>query len=389
MAGLGQDETAISSQDGRLTPPHVAQLLLCVVVEQHWRGVSLGAFTSELLLSQPTPLDPAVKNVWGIILNTNFGLIDDAIAGLLPLDISAGSTVVLTSTAGASDQARQAIFDFTGTLPNATTVLWPESITGRFLVHNGTTGAFSLSLGANDGSGSAAGDVAVIAQGSLVWISSDGTNVYLVRSTPPTRQVLTSGTAATYTTPFGCVRLAVRMVGGGGGGGGGGDSGPGDGTIGVATGFNGITANGGAGGGSSNGFGNSSPNVSGSGSASYRALGNAGQPGNPLGISGGAGGGSVFAGAGGTRTSDGVAHVGASGTGGGGGGGMSFSNAIGIITSAAGGGGGEYVELNIDNPAATYVYTVGTGGAGGATVARGTAGAAGGSGVIIVDEFYS
>jgi len=50
------------------------------------------------------------------------------------------------------------------------------------------------------------------------------------------------------------------------------------------------------------------------------------------------------------------------------------------------GGEGEYIEIIINSPAATYTYTVGAGGAGGS---GGTyAGAAGGSGYIIVDEYY-
>ena len=42
---------------------------------------------------------------------------------------------------------------------------------------------------------------------------------------PSTRQVFTSGTGATYTTPAGVRRILVRMVGAGGGGAGGGGGG--------------------------------------------------------------------------------------------------------------------------------------------------------------------
>jgi len=53
-----------------------------------------------------------------------------------------------------------------------------------------------------------------------------------------------------------------------------------------------------------------------------------------------------------------------------------------------GGGEGEYAEIVIDSPAATYTYTVGAGGAGGNAGSSGGAGGAGGSGYIIVDEYY-
>src|SRR6185312_9972680 len=65
-------------------------------------------------------------------------------------------------------------------------------------------------------------------------------------ATLPTRQVLTSGTNATYTTPANCRQLRIRMVGGGGGGGSynNGSGGDGGDTI-----FNSIHAAGGKGGG--------------------------------------------------------------------------------------------------------------------------------------------
>lgn len=51
-----------------------------------------------------------------------------------------------------------------------------------------------------------------------------------------------------------------------------------------------------------------------------------------------------------------------------------------------GGGAGEYVEFIIENPAATYTYTVGLGGAGGAGTSA--AGGNGADGRIIVEEHY-
>jgi hypothetical protein len=55
---------------------------------------------------------------------------------------------------------------------------------------------------------------------------------------------------------------------------------------------------------------------------------------------------------------------------------------------AGGGGEGEYVEITISSPAATYTYSVGAGGAGGTGGTNGGTGGAGGSGYIIVDEYY-
>ena len=68
--------------------------------------------------------------------------------------------------------------------------------------------------------------------------------------------------------------------------------------------------------------------------------------------------------------------------GGGGGGGHSTG-----AYQGSGGGAGEYVELVINSPSATYTYTVGTSGAAAAAGAQ-FAGGAGGTGIIIVDEYY-
>jgi hypothetical protein len=204
-----------------------------------------------------------------------------------------------------------------------------------------------------------------------------------------TRQVLTSGSAATYTTPGGVRQLRIRMYGGGGGGGGGGDSGVngGVGGFGGDTIFNSIHAKGGSPGGGgigAQGSNGGAGGVAGTGSASVRIAGQFGGPGtgapNPTisSADGGVGGGS---GGGGPGTINGAAN-----TGGGGGGGAVSGTATG--GSGGGGGQGEYAELIINSPSATYTYTVGADGSSGIAGSGGGAGGTGGSGVIIVDEFY-
>lgn len=59
-----------------------------------------------------------------------------------------------------------------------------------------------------------------------------------------------------------------------------------------------------------------------------------------------------------------------------------------LVVLGNSGGGAGYVEATINNPAATYSYSVGAGGAGGNAGTNGGAGEQGGSGVIIVEEFY-
>ena len=216
------------------------------------------------------------------------------------------------------------------------------------------------------------------ASNNQIW-SADPVQTSLQLPPISTRQVLIAGTGATYVTPAGARQLRVRMVGGGGGGGGGGSSGGGNGGVGGDTIFGGIHAAGGNGGGGNTVPGNGG--TGGTGAASFRGPGNCGGNGeqySSVGVNGGEGGGSLLGG-GTNESSPSIANSGAGGSG-------SGINAAG--NSGGGAGAGEYVELIINNPAATYTYTIGAGGTAGTAGSSGGAGNAGGTGVIIVDEFY-
>lgn len=206
----------------------------------------------------------------------------------------------------------------------------------------------------------------------------------------PTRQVLTSGSSATYTTPANARQLRVRMVGGGGGGGGSSSTIVVAGSNGTATSFNSVTAAGGSGAPASASNATTvggAGGTGGTGSASFRIAGGAGAGGSngvsTANIPGGTGGSSAFGGGGIGGFYNIAAGNGATNSGGGGGG--AEYNASNPIIGGGGGGAGEYVELIINSPAATYTYTVGPGGAGGSSTNNG---GTGGSGIIIVDEFY-
>jgi hypothetical protein len=222
----------------------------------------------------------------------------------------------------------------------------------------------------------------------FVYLDTANTKWRIVRtggSKVASRQILTSGSGATYTTPIGVRQLRIRMIGGGGGGGGASAATVVGGSNGGFTSFDNASANvkavgGVASPGGASGYG-STP---GTGTANNRVIGNAGTP-TSNGLTGsipaGTGGGSQFGGSPGLTsgtTQNGASAQANSGAGG--------SGAIGSNGNCGGGGqAGEYVELIINNPAASYTYTIGAGGAGGVSTNNG---GAGGSGVIIVDEIY-
>lgn len=196
----------------------------------------------------------------------------------------------------------------------------------------------------------------------------------------PTVQVLTSGTAATYTTPANCQWIRVRAWGGGAGGQGSGTT-PGAGGAGNNTTFSAGSMVAGAGG--ANGVQGSAS----SGGNVFNARGNpSGYVSNVIAsIYGGAGGATSLGGAGGPGNNAPGAGAGAGTNTGSGGGGAGCGATVG---AGFGGGSGGYSESIINSPAATYTYTIGAGGAGGTAGTSGEAGGAGAAGVIIVEEYY-
>lgn len=214
----------------------------------------------------------------------------------------------------------------------------------------------------------------------------------------PTQTVLTSGTNLTYTPPTNCAWIRVRMVGGGGGGGAAG-TGPTLGTGGGTTTFGPLTANGGAAGAVSGG--QQSTKLGGSVSVTTTAgmtvlaaiQGSCGESfcGSPTWASmeyfaGGVGGCSPFGGAGGSGTGgSGNPSGDAQPNSGSGGGGAGCGGNNGYYAGGGGAAGG-YIEAIFTTLESSYTYSIGAGGATGSGVFNG---GAGGSGVIIIEEYYS
>ena len=115
-------------------------------------------------------------NLWGGVLNNGvITALDTILSGALPVSITT-TDVALTAS-----QFQNAVFTLSGALTgnrNLTIPLSPNSATvacaGRFIVNNGTTGAFNVTVKTV-----AAGSTGVIVpQGLKTELYSDGTNVY-------------------------------------------------------------------------------------------------------------------------------------------------------------------------------------------------------------------
>jgi len=243
------------------------------------------------------------------------------------------------------------------------------------LVGSGATSVARLPIGS-------AGQVLTVSSSQVVWQTP------LTTSLPPTVQRFTSG-SGTYTLPSGPAPIYLRVTAVGGGAGGNADGGSITGTDGTDTTFGAIITA---------GKGTFAPAGGGTGgSGGTFTLGGGvtdinSQNGGRGGPSDGAVTGRGMGGAGGsnlnavTMAPTPVQGNGDSGPAGSGSGGSGAGSNGASTISGEGGGAGGYVYAQINSPAASYAYSIGTGGTGGVNVYTG---GAGGSGLIIIEEYYS
>ena len=91
----------------------------------------MSTFTSRIRLEKQA--DGANPNSWGLILNQNvIDLVDDAIAAYTTVTVSADD-VTLTTENGASDQARSAFIELTGTLTSSHDIILPAQSKSYFI----------------------------------------------------------------------------------------------------------------------------------------------------------------------------------------------------------------------------------------------------------------
>lgn len=115
--------------------------------------------------------DGTNQGTWGGYTNTNIAsLIEQAITGVGNITVSGSSNYTLTVTNGASDEARNAILNITGTLTAAINVICPTAAK-TYIVKNGTTGGFAITLKTSAGTGIS------VPNGSTALLYCNGTSV--------------------------------------------------------------------------------------------------------------------------------------------------------------------------------------------------------------------
>lgn len=103
---------------------------------------------------------------WGLVLNTNFDLIEDSLVGFSSITLIDGNNS-LTQNTGAVDQSRMMTTYLTGALTTSATVIRPD-VEGFGVVANFTTGNKQVTLRNNSGTGF------VVPPSSAVIFYSDG-----------------------------------------------------------------------------------------------------------------------------------------------------------------------------------------------------------------------
>ena len=132
----------------------------------------MSTFTSRIRLEKQA--DGANPNFWGLVLNKNgIDLVDDAIAAYTTVTVSAAD-VTLTTENGASDQARSAFIELTGTLTSSTDIVLPAQSKSYFIRNKSVPSPTSNTITIKTLAGSGA-TVATSANGFFIC---DGVSVH-------------------------------------------------------------------------------------------------------------------------------------------------------------------------------------------------------------------
>ena len=111
------------------------------------------------------------SGVWGTTTNTNWNLIEQAVAGVQTITMS-NSDYTLSNLNGVSDEARNMALVVTGTNSAIRKVVAPLNQPKFYIVSNQTTGGYAITIGASSGT------YITIPNGVTAQVYTDGTNFY-------------------------------------------------------------------------------------------------------------------------------------------------------------------------------------------------------------------
>ena len=136
--------------------------------------------TTNLALNEPAY--NSTSPTWDQPLNYNSTILDQVFGNTTSVSVNTSGTPTYTiiaapsaTAAGSTSQAMR--FKLTGSLAANQTVLLPQGVAGMWVVTNNTSGAYTIAMGVNNGSGGLLGNSISAPQGYNAIIFSDGTNV--------------------------------------------------------------------------------------------------------------------------------------------------------------------------------------------------------------------
>lgn len=134
----------------------------------------VSTYTANKAIEKPASGD--YVNTWATPVNADWDIIDKALGSTTNLNVTAVSgTVILTTT-----QYQALILNISGTLTANVTYQIPSGVGGQWMIKNGTTGAYTVTISSGGG-----GTTINVSQGYNTIVVADGTNITLAVNTPP------------------------------------------------------------------------------------------------------------------------------------------------------------------------------------------------------------
>ena len=93
------------------------------------------------------------SGTWGQITNTNLLILEQAIGGYSAITVNATTGATLTFSNGALSNGKDQVIKLTGTITGNINVTIPDSVEKTYIIENGTTGAYTVTVKTSSGSG--------------------------------------------------------------------------------------------------------------------------------------------------------------------------------------------------------------------------------------------
>ena len=113
------------------------------------------------------------SGVWGSTTNTNWTLIEQAVAGVQTITM-ANANYTLTNLNGVLDEARNMVLVVQGTNSGIYQVIIPANQPKMYVIYNNTTGGYGITIGTTG----VGGTLISIPNGVTAQVYTDGTNTY-------------------------------------------------------------------------------------------------------------------------------------------------------------------------------------------------------------------